>query len=40
MGSAIELIKHIELIYLLCNLADQKVDIVLGDVKARVPEQF
>ena len=40
MGSAIELIKNIELIYLLCHLADEKIDIVLGDVQATMPEQF
>ena len=40
MSSAIELIKNIELIYLLCHLADEKIDIVLGDVQATMPEQF
>ena len=40
MGSAIELIKYIELIYLLCHLADEQIDIVLGDIETRVSEQF
>ena len=40
MGSAIEFIQHIEFIYLLCHLADEKIDIVLGDVQATMPKQF
>ena len=40
MCSAVELIKNIELIYLFCDLADEKIDIVLGDVQATMPKQF
>ena len=40
MGSAIEFIQHVKLVNLLCYLADEKIDIVLGDVMARVPEQL
>ena len=40
MGSAIELIKNIEFIYLLCYLADEQIDIVLGDIKTTMPKQL
>ena len=40
MGSAVELIKHIEFSYLLCYLADKKIDIVLGNVQATMPQQL
>ena len=40
MSSAVELIKNIELIYLLCHLADEKIDIVLSDVQTTMPKQY
>ena len=40
MGSAIEFIQHIEFIYLFCNFADEKIDIVLSDIKTTMPKQF
>ena len=36
----IELIKYIEFVHLLCHLADQKIDIILGDIETGVPEQL
>ena len=40
MGSAVELIKNIELVNLFCDLADEQIDIVLGDVQTTMPKQF
>ena len=40
MGSAVELIKYIEFVYLVCYIADEKIDIVLSDIETRVSEQF
>ena len=40
MGSAVELIKNIEFVNLFCDLTDEKIDIVLGDIETTVPKQF
>ena len=36
----IELIKYIELVYLFCDVADEQLDIVLGDIKTAMPKQL